>query len=354
VSLQVTVNGRFLTRSATGVDRFAIELLRRWLPKYGPANSARVVVPSGAEDVAVHDGFPPVDRFGKLSGHAWEQLELPARCRGQLLLSLCNTGPMLVESQLCVLHDAGAIFNAGAYSFAFRTWYRVLIARLMRKARIVATVSEFSASELRRHFGKGRSSLEVIYESGEHILQSEPDEAVLKRLGLVGQPYILCVGSQAPHKNFVNMVRAAALLTDMKIKCVAAGGANKRIYRESGVAASNLIIAGYVSDAELRALYENALCFVFPSLYEGFGLPPLEAMNCGCPVLVSARAALPEVCGEGALYCDPEDPKDIAAQLRTIVGSERLRAELRERGRLRAASFTWTAAADKLQHLIAG
>jgi glycosyltransferase involved in cell wall biosynthesis len=112
------------------------------------------------------------------------------------------------------------------------------------------------------------------------------------------------------------------------------------------------VLAGYVSDGELRALYEHAQCFLFPSLYEGFGLPPLEAMHCGCPTIVSNRTSLPEVCGDGAAYCDPTDPADIARQLQRVLSSASLRQELRERGLARAQSFSWKSAAQQLQALV--
>src|SRR5207253_1940106 len=123
--------------------------------------------------------------------------------------------------------------------------------------------------------------------------------------------YVLAVGSLTPNKNFNGVVRAATLLGDLDCKIVAAGGANTRVFNGVALADDALIMAGYVTDGELHALYENAACFIFPSFYEGFGLPPLEAMHCGCPVIVSDRASLPEVCGEAAVYCDPDDPADM-------------------------------------------
>jgi glycosyltransferase involved in cell wall biosynthesis len=110
--------------------------------------------------------------------------------------------------------------------------------------------------------------------------------------------------------------------------------------------------AGYVTDPELRALYENAACFVYPSLYEGFGLPPLEAMSCGCPTLVARAASLPEVCGDAALYCDPRDPASIAQQIRCLVDDTSRRADLRARGLARAREFSWDRSAGTLLKLV--
>jgi glycosyltransferase involved in cell wall biosynthesis len=111
---------------------------------------------------------------------------------------------------------------------------------------------------------------------------------------------------------------------------------------------------GRVTDAELRALYENAECFVYPSFYEGFGLPPLEAMTCGCPVVVSRAASLPEVCGEAAVYCDPGNPADIGRALDQVLEDSELRSELRQRGVDRAAQFTWSHSGRALLGLLDG
>jgi glycosyltransferase involved in cell wall biosynthesis len=332
------------------VDRFALEVLRLWMPQFGDQFGARIFIPSKPN---YRDGadLPAAQAVGKLGGQSWEQLELPAYCRDEMLLNLCNTGPITKSQQLCVLHDVGALVNGSSYSYAFRTWYRWLFAALMRRARIIATVSKFSASELTRIFGK-RKSLEVIYESGEHILREPADPNVLQRLGIAGRRYVLAVGSRAPHKNFAGIIRAASLLTGQQVKVVAAGGSNSRVFADVALPTDNLVLAGYVSNAELRALYENAECFVFPSLYEGFGLPPLEAMCCGCPTIVSDRAALPEVCGDASLYCDPLDPADIARQMQRVLSSAALRQELRERGLIRARSFSWQLAAERLQALV--
>jgi glycosyltransferase involved in cell wall biosynthesis len=104
-------------------------------------------------------------------------------------------------------------------------------------------------------------------------------------------------------------------------------------------------MTGYVSDTELRALYENAACFVYPSFYEGFGLPPLEAMTCGCPVVVSRAASLPEVCGDAAVYCDPGDPADIARGIDQVLANSAVQEDLRRRSLERARSFSWKRAA---------
>jgi glycosyltransferase involved in cell wall biosynthesis len=349
---RILINGRFLTRPMTGVDRFAFEVLRLWLPRYGQSHAAEIIVPPVAPINEIYASLPSPTRVGSLRGHAWEQLELPIHAREATLVNLCSTGPILRESQLCVLHDAAVMSNPQTFSFAFRTWYRYLFAGLMRRARTIATVSRFSADELTRFFGRRKAALEVVYCSGEHILREPPDSSILQRLDLVGRRYVLAVGSRSRNKNFAAAVAAVAQLGDPSIKLVAAGGSNQRVFAGIELHSDNLVPAGYVSDPELRALYEGAECFIFPSFYEGFGLPPLEAMHCGCPVIVSGRTSLPEVCADAALYCNPDDVGDIVRRLKRLLGSEALRAEMRERGLIRARDFSWQVSADRLEALL--
>lgn len=349
---RVVINGRFLTRPPTGVDRFAAELLRAWAPRFGGDRPLDTLVPSRGAARSLEGVNLAVRRAGRLGGHAWEQLELSGHCGEDLLLSLCNTGPIARREQLAVLHDAGIMARPQTYSVAFRRWYRWLFAGLMRRARIIATVSKFSAAELMRHVGGRAAGIELIFGAGEHVLRTPSDTRVLERLGLVGRRYVLAVGSLTPNKNFGGVVRAAAALGDAGCRIVAAGGVNSRVFKGVELARDALLMAGYVTDGELRALYENAACFIFPSFYEGFGLPPLEAMHCGCPVIVSDRASLPEVCGEAALYCNPEDPADMARTLRLVLGSETLRSELRAAGYERARQFAWSRSAMQLEELL--
>jgi glycosyltransferase involved in cell wall biosynthesis len=349
----IVINGRFLTRPATGVDRFAIELLRAWLPRFGSGAAVKTFVPSQS---AVRDAAGlnlSVSKVGTLSGHMWEQLQLSGHCGDDMLLSLCNTGPISRRRQLAVLHDACVMARPRTYSFAFRNWYRWLFTGLMKHAGIVATVSKFSAGELMRHVGRRASSIELIFGAGEHVLRTPSDTRILDRLSLSARPYVLAVGSLTPYKNVSGVVRAAAQIRDLDCHIVAAGGANARVFGDVELARDALILPGYVTDGELRALYENATCFVFPSFYEGFGLPPLEAMHCGCPVIVSDRASLPEVCGEAAVYCDPDDPADMARQLRLVLTTASLRRDLREAGLARARTFSWQRSADQLNELLA-
>jgi glycosyltransferase involved in cell wall biosynthesis len=354
----IAINGRFLTQPVTGVQRTALEIVRaldRRLAK-DPALrrrwSFRLLVPStGARALPLR--HIPTVAVGRRGGHAWEQLDLPAHVRGDLLLNFCNTAP-LRGRVVVTIHDASVFAVPAAYTRAFRLWYRTLLPLLGRRARRIVTDSEFSRGELARWARIPPARTTVVHLGGEHILDAPADPRVFERLGLAGRPYVLTVSSRSPHKNFAGIARAAERPELADVAFVAAGGGNARVFGgEAAAHDGRFHAAGYVTDGELRALYEHALCFVYPSFYEGFGLPPLEAMVCGCPALVSRAASLPEVCGDAALYCDPHDAGDIARGIATLVGDAALRAALAHRGREHARHFTWDASAGRFLDLLA-
>jgi glycosyltransferase involved in cell wall biosynthesis len=350
----VYINGRFLTQALTGVQRYATEMVKALdalLWSDGAHTGRRVVllIPRSAPQP---DALRRIEirTVGLLRGQAWEQLELPRYAGRGICLNLCNAAPLAGRSTVVAIHDAGVFAVPETYSRAFRLWYRLLHPALGRRAAAVVTVSEFSRLELVRHLGIAPNRITVIPNGGEHILAHPADPGVLGRLGLAGR-YVLAVSSQSPHKNFGGIMAALAHVRQ-DFQLVFAGGTNSRVFRLSATLPGKAYLAGRVTDGELRALYENAACFVYPSFYEGFGLPPLEAMACGCPVIASRAASLPEVCGDAAMYCDPRDPMDIARAIDAVLGNPELRADLRRRGPERAARFTWDKAARSLLHLL--
>jgi glycosyltransferase involved in cell wall biosynthesis len=353
----VDINGRFLTQATTGVQRYATQLVQaldRQLtrdPALRGSYRLRLVVPTKPRHRTLALQHIPLVAVGHLTGHGWEQLELPVLARGRLLLNLCNTAP-LVGRTLVTIHDASVFAVPEAYSPAFRTWYRTLLPMVGRRSERVITVSQFSRGELVRWAGIPPGKVEVSPPGAEHILGTPADMAVLSRLAVTSGRYILAVGSRSPHKNLESVTRAVAQLGSARLPLVVAGGANARVFAGSRTPDADRHDAGYVSDGELRALYEHAACFVYPSLYEGFGLPPLEAMACGCPVVVSNAASLPEVCGDAALYCNPQDPGDISSKIRMLIQDPDMRDELRRRGLAQAREFTWERASRELLDII--
>jgi glycosyltransferase involved in cell wall biosynthesis len=355
--MSVEINGRFLTQPITGVQRYASEIVRaldRHLassPCLRSRYSFRLITPPHAEGSLELNQITRVST-GRLQGHAWEQLELPARVGRRVLVSLGNTAPMITRN-VVTIHDAAVFAVPEAFSPAFRRWYQILIPLLGRTALRVVTISEFSRNELAARAGIRKDRVDVIPQGCEHLERSPPDETVFQRLPVRRGEYILAVGSQAPHKNIGLLLEALRRMKPEAPPLVLAGGINPRVFGPAVTGEHDRVhSAGYVTDAELKALYRNAQCFVFPSRYEGFGIPPLEAMLSGCPVIVSRAASLPEVCGDAALYCDPRDPDDLARQIERLRDSPADREEYRRRGLERARGFTWDRAAGALVTLL--
>jgi glycosyltransferase involved in cell wall biosynthesis len=355
--LRVFVNGRFASQAVTGVQRYAAELVGAMDQELGrdgrDSPSCQILAPSQAIALPTLEHIS-VRRVGRLRGHAWEQWELPWYARGGLLLSLANTGPLLKRRQIVTIHDVSPLAMPSAYSPAFRRWYGFLLPTLARTARLVVTDSEFSRSELSRYARIEGSKVRVIGLSGDHIRRVAADGEILRRLQLRPRGYALTVGSQSPHKNLKVVAEAMGRLADRTFDVVVTGGYDPRIFARAGMTAfpPGTKLAGYVSDGALRALYENAGCFIYPSLYEGFGLPPLEAMVCGCPVIVSTEAALPEVCGSAAVYCDARDPASVADSIARVMSDCALQDRLRSLGRERARLFDWATAARSMLQAI--
>jgi glycosyltransferase involved in cell wall biosynthesis len=352
----VYINGRFLTQPITGVQRFALELVKA-LEAYLTENASLqqeykfiCLAPSKCQEQSLpHWKNIAIERPGILNGNLWEQIELPFFARKGLLLSFCNIGPVLHFNQIVIFHDASVFAVPGAYSLPFKIKYRFIMGILARTARQVITVSQFSRLELAKYLRIGSEKISLIPEGCEHILQFDPDYSIIKKNALDQKPFILIIGSASPHKNVAGVVRAIRNFPGLEITLVIAGGEYSRVFKPvEGTESEHIIRLGYVNDSQLRALYENALCLLFPSFYEGFGLPPLEAMSCGCPVISSNKACLPEIYRDAALYFDPTSAEEIQKSITEFLANPALREQSREKGFTLVKQYTWKVAVKSL------
>jgi glycosyltransferase involved in cell wall biosynthesis len=351
----VFLNGRFFSQPLTGVQRFAMETTAAIdrLTAKGEWPHTTVIAPRNSVSIAPHFKRLRVMEFGKSRGSIWEQTELPIASRSGMLVNLGNTGPLLKgRRQIIVIHDAGAFDTPESYSLQFRTWYRVLQRRLADSGAKIVTVSEFSRERIAHHLKISRDEVTVMHEGADHIVRVPPDAGTLDRHGLKDGRYVLVVGNTAGHKNVDSIGSIASLLKRKGIELAIVGSVKSSIYRANANGASFGRALGRVTDPELRALYESAYCLLFPSRYEGFGLPPVEAMACGCPVLASRGGAIQEVCGEAALYFSPDERCSMSEAVELILNDEGLVSCLREKGLERAARFRWDASAQVLARVV--
>jgi glycosyltransferase involved in cell wall biosynthesis len=314
--VSVAIDARAAARPELGgVERWAREL------------SARLPALGGYEVVK------PPPALSHRAGHAWEQLYLPLRTRrADTLLCPANLAPLAARNAAVVIHDAAPLRHPGWYSPAYARLQRRLLPLIARRAKTLITVSEFSKNELRELLGV---DAHVIYGGVDPRFSPEAEPARRPR------PYVLTVASQTARKNLKALVPVAK-----DIDVVVAGGHRPQFAREEGLEALTLL--GPVDDKDLPGLYTGAAAFVLPSLYEGFGLPVLEAMASGTPVLAANTSALPETCGGAARLVDG----DWAPAVNDLLGDEAARAELRRRGLERAAAFTWERTARSVDALV--
>lgn len=343
------VNGRFLAQDLTGVQRYARNVVAALDTSLAAAGrKAALIAPKGADTIALQ-GIETVQR-GRLGGHAWEQIELP-RLWPERLLNLCNTAPALKRDQIVCIHDANVFSAPESYGRGFRAAYKALQPLLARRSARIATVSQASARQLARHLPLRAADIAVLANGHEHALAWDPARAELAPALLAARPdperpFVLALGSRARHKNLALLAMIAPRLAELGIDIVVAGGGSAIFAEEQLAQTANLTLLGRVGDDDLALLLERALCLAFPSWTEGFGLPILEAMARGCPVVSSDCASMPEVCGKAALLASPGDPAAWVAHIRALADSAALRQELSEQGRGRLPLFSWRNTAE--------
>jgi glycosyltransferase involved in cell wall biosynthesis len=356
---RIFINGRFLTQRQTGVQRYALETLIALdaLLSEAPVQPQErpelvVLAPLGTPAPNLRAiGFKAL---GPFAGNAWEQVTLPLVCGRSMLIGFTSTGPLIKSNQVVTMHDAAVFSVPETYGRAFRTWYRFALPLLAKRSHQLVTVSEFSKSELVRNLGRAASNAVVADEGWEHVLREAPKTEILTRHGLERGTYVLAVGSITPHKNLAVVAHASRLLPKSpRIEFAVAGPIDASIFNSPELCGGDALkLLGYVDAGELRALYENAAVFVHPSKYEGFGIPPLEAMALGCPVIASDAAAIPEICGDGAWYFSPDDAAKLAAQIATLIREPEVRASLIEHGRAQVQRHSWRGAAKCYLNII--
>ena len=318
-----------------GVERWARELAAR-LPALRPGGYA-VLRP------------PP--RLVHRAGHAWEQLVLPARAarlRAPLLLCPANLAPAVSKRTVLVIHDAAALRHPGWYSPAYAAWQRRLLPLLAARARRLVTVSEFSRAELAELLGADPARIAVVPGGVDERFSPAADPEPARRALGLARPYVLTVASHTARKNLSALAPAARALAADGVDVVVAGGHRPQFAAEAGL--DGLRLLGHVDDALLPGLYAGARAFALPSLYEGFGLPVLEAMASGTPVVTTTAGALRDTAGGAARLVDA--PEELPDALAALLADDAEQERLREAGLARARGLTWDRAARAIDALL--
>ncbi len=345
----VVINARFLTQELRGVQRFAEQVS---LALQARRPDLVFVCP---DRIRMHDTAKRlnVQTIGRHGGHLWEQLDLPRYLHRQgspLLVSLSATAPLLYRNQIATHHDITYARHPESYTWAFRTSYRVMTPILLRHLKSLITVSDFSRREIADFYGFPKERILVV----PNAVSEEFHPAVPGRRR---EGYLLAVSSPSSHKNFTRMIQAFLQLKGHDRVQLRIVGAANGIFSDPSlerVASSDKRIRflGRLSDEELIVQYQGATAFVFPSLYEGFGIPPLEAQACGCPVLAANAASIPEVLQSSALYFDPLDVEHITQAMNLVLTNQCIRQQLRTLGLHNVSRFDWKRSAELISERI--
>ena len=354
----LAVNGAFLGQAITGVQRYARELTAA-LGRVAGDRLRIVLLARRGDPLEASDPLAGAVEILRDTKHPprqlWMQRGLPRLLRTlekregpALLWSPSNVGPLSVARQVVTIHDASVFVGPEWFSLGFRLWYRFLLPRLARRAALVVTHSEFSRGELAR-LGIAPLEKTAVVPCG---VSAQFGLSNVRPSATHEGSFILSVGSLEPRKNLAVLLEAWRQLAPRirgshKLLIV---GASAPAFAKArlGTLPDGVTLLGAMNDDELARLYATADAFVFPSLYEGFGLPPLEAMASGAPVVASRAASLPEVLGEAAAYFDPRSSEDLVRALADVLESASLRERLKSDGLARAAQFTWERAAEEL------
>ncbi|MCO6500416.1 MAG: glycosyltransferase family 4 protein [Vicingus serpentipes] len=314
---EVWINARFLTQQISGVQKFAIEVCKEL--KLINSN-IRFVSPTNILHVNIAKELDVVT-IGKRKGVLWEQLDLPSFLKAKnspVLLNLCNSAPILYNKNIITIHDLAFMENPKWFSFSFRTWYNYLIPQIIKKAKHIITVSEFSKKELETKFNISENKISFVYNglSKESVAYNTLNPEVTPR-----ERIILSVGSINPRKNIKVLIEAFSQLNLNDYQLLIVGAENNNFNTEELISGNNQIkFLGYISDEELWKLYKKAQLFVYPSLYEGFGIPVLEALFFKCPTLVANLPVYKEVYSNFDLnYTEGNSSQSYSAAIKRIL-----------------------------------
>jgi glycosyltransferase involved in cell wall biosynthesis len=356
----MVVNTRCLGTDLTGVQRYTLEILKRLS--------------------LAHLELSPRCFSRGFAGHLWEQAVLPLKLRrDNLLWSPSNCGPLAVRNQVVTVHDLAPIDHPEWFTKRFALWYQMIVPRLVHRVRHIITVSEFTRNRLIDALQVPAGKITVIYNGVDRrfcpLSPARRASQAVEAMKLPSSRYVLSLCSIGQRKNIVRLLKAweqiegrykdiwlviagaegSELVFDKHFDDAQCGEPVEPVLHRQPVVSEPVLSAiegveplpprvhftGHVPEEYLAALYAGAIVYVYVSLYEGFGLPPLEAMAAGCPAIVSKTTALPEVCKDAAFYVDPCDVEAIAKAMSDVIAEPDRRRMLTGRGLARASDFTW-------------
>ena len=353
--MYVAINARVLAKpEPAGVSRYTKQLLIA-LADRNDDNKYLIfgvdTLPSELRERACIENaecYPSVS--SGLRAQIWEQVTLPRALRRHdvdLCHSTAGISPVLADIPTVItVHDISPITHPEWFSWRYATLYRVLTPLALRSADHIVTISDFSKSEISTTYPWTNGSVSTVYNG----LTPIPKHSTESVADVNEESYLLFVGSLNPRKNVTRLLDAYAQYweqTGDPLPLVIAGSQRDVFAAVDRPPINDVHTLGFVSDKKRNWLYHNATALLYPSLYEGFGLPIIEAMDCGTPVLTSDRGAMAEIADDASVLIDPTDVDAIASGIKQITINNSLRRNLVESGRDRVKDFTWASTAEE-------
>lgn len=303
--MKVVVNGRFLLKKVTGVERYAREILLE-LDKIIKNDEIEIAIPPGVVEIPDYKNIKIV-KVGKFRDKLWEHISFPiyVKKRNAISLNLCNVAPLISPGIVCI-HDMKPKAHPEYFSKKFRLWYDLLFFNETKRAKKIITVSEFSKKEIMKYYKVSSDRIIVIPNAWQHYDRIDFDENTLIKYKLTKGDYFFAMGSMEPNKNFKWIAKMAKNKPDKTFAI--AGSINPKVFADGlGFECPlNMKLLGYVSDQEAKTLMRDCEAFLFPSIYEGFGIPPLEALSVGCKcIVVSDTEIMHEIFNDSVIYIQP-------------------------------------------------
>ena len=325
--MKITCNAKVLAhKKYTGVENYTEEILSRL-----PNDSCLLAKP----------------RFlNKLYAHFWTHFILPFQ-QGNVLFCPSNIAPLFIPKSkklIVTIHDLAYLQFPDNFSFLFKRYYHLFVPFTIKQATTIITVSHFSKEQIIRYFPDAKDKIEVI---------SLGCSEIFKQVKTTKKPQALFVGTLSERKNLFALLQIFDQITQYSLVVVGNMNANFRLSQESlstlekARRSDNIHFVQTASNGELAQLYNESTLLILPSFYEGFGMPLLEAMSCGTPVLCSNVASLPEVGADAAMYCDPYDMQDMQDKILTIFKDKKLQKTLTQKGLERVKQFSWERSAKR-------
>lgn len=347
------LNSVFLSNKPTGLGIYTRELLGR-MSEFSNNNSFDVLLSQSVKDSVPYVQRPVYIR-DNTAQNPIKRIMYYKRLKCDFFYSFTHHGPVKKNmNQIITIHDLIPLYFPNQYKSQYY-YYKYYLPKIIKSSDMIVTISENTKQDIMKFYKTKEEKIKVIYNGYEHLVAAPDTQTHVNKNE---RPYMLMVGATYPHKNLRIVLEAYAKIHHkIELDCIIVGRESEyfnelRSFIDSQGLTNRVKLLGYVSDKELKTLYANANMFVYPSLYEGFGLPVLEAMLSDVPTIVSNTSSIPEVAGNASVIVDPGKVNEIAESILAVYDNSQLREQLISNGRENLKRFSWNQASDEIIKLI--